>query len=684
MIFESIELDNIFTYYSMNGRPVQIDLSGCTEERPIVLIRGHNGAGKTSLLNAVKLLFLGAGNENIRRIGYPPRVLGHRQYVVGQPGVWSGLINTRARREGVDRAHVRIVWTEAGRRVEATRSWKLQGAGYDETLILLEDGHPVDEDKVGFRLAEILPPDFVPFFFFDGEQIQALADAEEGRKAADIERVLRLSYLGELELELERFVKQRRRDVLPADVQAKIAEAEGRRAAAEAESQAAEIALRKLEEDLLAQDNKKRELDTERDRLRGGLTERERALMQQKIDNIGADRADRALSLAQRLPIEAPFLTNLDLVKQAFQRVEVHLSVCAAADTAVIEGLRQDLPNRIFDDPNLEPRIDPPLLDAQRHALHRRLDCILRDREANLTAERSPLPSLSSDRARSVRDRLVVWVQDGPSQRAEMAADLRHMRQSSIDYARALNDMKQADFITETARTRIEEIDNALAEISEQIKKLSESIGDRKRAISDRSLIISSAASDIRNFESEYEKARINDSEVNAASLALSVARQHRRTVRSMRRERVEEFINQRREDMLSRYSFIDRITVDDDFIMKYYTESGELIGRSSLSAGMKQLAALSFLWALKDVSTLEVPVVIDTPLGRIDQENQNTILTQYYPCIGGQVVLLPTSSEIDDHKLSILREHIHRVYMIENRGGDYTQCVDVTNRYLV
>jgi len=51
-----------------------------------------------------------------------------------------------------------------------------------------------------------------------------------------------------------------------------------------------------------------------------------------------------------------------------------------------------------------------------------------------------------------------------------------------------------------------------------------------------------------------------------------------------------------------------------------------------SLSAGMKQLMATALLWALNEVSGKPVPVVVDTPLARIDSGHQEAILTQYYP----------------------------------------------------
>ncbi|WP_165353249.1 AAA family ATPase [Pseudomonas sp. ACM7] len=82
--FTSLEVENIFAYVGLS----RIDLSGCTAARNMIVIAGRNGAGKTSLLNAIKLLFLGSENEEMRRVGFGGTALTSKQFVMGQPGLW--------------------------------------------------------------------------------------------------------------------------------------------------------------------------------------------------------------------------------------------------------------------------------------------------------------------------------------------------------------------------------------------------------------------------------------------------------------------------------------------------------------------------------------------------------------------------------------------------------------------
>ena len=89
-----------------------------------------------------------------------------------------------------------------------------------------------------------------------------------------------------------------------------------------------------------------------------------------------------------------------------------------------------------------------------------------------------------------------------------------------------------------------------------------------------------------------------------------------------------------------------------------------------SLSAGMKQLAATALLWALKEVSGKEVPLIVDTPLARIDRQHQDNLLRRYYPQVAEQVIVLPTDSELDREKYALIEPHLYREYRLDNPTG--------------
>lgn len=117
----------------------------------------------------------------------------------------------------------------------------------------------------------------------------------------------------------------------------------------------------------------------------------------------------------------------------------------------------------------------------------------------------------------------------------------------------------------------------------------------------------------------------------------------------------------------------IKNIQVDDSFTLEYFDENGDRVGRASISAGTKQLVATSLLWALNAASDKSIPVVIDTPLARIDKNHQDSLLLNYYPNVAGQIIILPTDSEIDKAKLKLIRPYIYRQYLLDNPDGKST-----------
>jgi DNA sulfur modification protein DndD len=123
----------------------------------------------------------------------------------------------------------------------------------------------------------------------------------------------------------------------------------------------------------------------------------------------------------------------------------------------------------------------------------------------------------------------------------------------------------------------------------------------------------------------------------------------------------------------------IQHIAIDEYFGIHYQDKDSHSIGMGNLSAGMKQLAATSLLWALKTCSGRPMPIIVDTPMARIDKENQENLLQHYYPTVSEQVILLPTDSEIDERKYNLLKPYIYQEYVLENTSGSKSNPVKKT-----
>lgn len=109
-------------------------------------------------------------------------------------------------------------------------------------------------------------------------------------------------------------------------------------------------------------------------------------------------------------------------------------------------------------------------------------------------------------------------------------------------------------------------------------------------------------------------------------------------------------------------------VKIDENYNISIIHESGmEALG--SLSAGERQVLALSFMAALNSVSGFDSPIIVDTPLGRLSKEPKNNIarnLPNYLE--GKQVILLVTEEEYTSEVRERLHEKVGKEYRIHFR----------------
>jgi len=197
VIFKTLEVENFGLYAGRQSLNLQT-----TRGHPIVLVGGTNGAGKTTILEAFTLCLHGR-----RALG--PRVAQQR---------YEAHINSRFH-SGPDvgtasEGEVALLFghVHGGHACDylASRRWRRLSSGrIRETLTLSVDGEEIDDLSEAGRqdfLDSLLPPGLAGFFLFDGEEIQTLADDENGEQLADaVKRLLGLDLIAQLQTDLRRF-----------------------------------------------------------------------------------------------------------------------------------------------------------------------------------------------------------------------------------------------------------------------------------------------------------------------------------------------------------------------------------------------------------------------------------------------------------------------------------------------
>jgi DNA sulfur modification protein DndD len=671
--FTGVEVENIFAYEGLS----RIDLSGCSDERNVIVVQGRNGAGKTSLLNAVKLLFLGTENEAIRRVGFGGTALSPKHYVTGQPGRWYGVFNAAANVSDI-RARVALEWLEGNRHFKAERAFKKANntLGFTEELTVTVDQVKLSSADADSRMSTLASKEVVPFFFFDGEQVQSFADAEEGRERAEVERLLGLSFIPELTREVDAFAKAKRRAGLPEAVRLSIVRAENAQRDAIARREAANRSRVEAEEELVELRRQRDRLEDERNGLRTGISETDRRRMQGRIQILDAQHERLGSDIAEQLPPEAPWLTNIGLVRETFSVLDRHLA--GSADASLAGRLHRELPEDLVRRLTTQaPPVD--LSEAQQQAFMREVHDALTAQGVPINASSEPLlASLSPRLIRTLRDQYLVWSERGTSLVSAQAEKLRQIRQVANERNQAQRDLDEAELTTDEARHRFDFLTTQLADLDAGLRDRSDAVTEFRVAEQRAQREAEEALDSIRRHEAEYDAVTRKN---QAYQLSIKVKRaleNYREMRRGQIRGSVESRLNQRIGILLGPSELIKSVTLDAQFAMKYFDEQGEEVARRSISAGMRQLVAMAMLWALKDEARRELPVIIDTPLGRIDRENRALLMTEYFPNAGKPLVLLPTNSEIGKDGFGQLGDRVRRRYEIQNNGGKRARIIDL------
>ena len=99
------------------------------------------------------------------------------------------------------------------------------------------------------------------------------------------------------------------------------------------------------------------------------------------------------------------------------------------------------------------------------------------------------------------------------------------------------------------------------------------------------------------------------------------------------------------------------------------------------LSATEKQHVGLSMLYAICKLSRTALPVVVDTPVSRMDKEHKGWSVTKFYPKLSHQVIVLTTSDDLSNGLFDELKEAncIGSQILLEETGPATAKAVTKT-----
>jgi DNA sulfur modification protein DndD len=156
---------------------------------------------------------------------------------------------------------------------------------------------------------------------------------------------------------------------------------------------------------------------------------------------------------------------------------------------------------------------------------------------------------------------------------------------------------------------------------------------------------------------------------LKAAAKAQETLKEFKKRLKLRKLNQLETLVTECFLYLLHKSNLVHRIQIDTEtFCLSLFDYEGQPVPKHRLSAGEKQLLAISLLWGLARASGRQLPVAIDTPLGRLDSTHRNNLVDRYFPQASHQVILLSTDTEIREEEVKRLRDNgaIAQEYLLQ------------------
>jgi DNA sulfur modification protein DndD len=183
----------------------------------------------------------------------------------------------------------------------------------------------------------------------------------------------------------------------------------------------------------------------------------------------------------------------------------------------------------------------------------------------------------------------------------------------------------------------------------------------------------------IRQTRHELAEAEGVDTRIQRAAKAQVILDDYLERITQVKIEELENTFIQYFNRLTHKKGLVQTIRIDPrDFTTALYGANQTLIPKSDLSAGEKQLYAMALLWALRTVSGRVLPIIMDTPMGRLDIDHRAALIENFFPHVAHQVILLSTDSEIDAGAYDHIRNSVSHAYRLEYDGTTgYTRVIE-------
>ena len=572
MIFNKIIIYNLFSYC---GRCV-IDIEPNDPQKNIVLIYGRNNFGKTNLLNSIKLLFVGSSNDELRIVGEGgEKKLTPKQYILGKEGLWDGILNKTAQRNGDNTCSIAIEWKDDdGNIVCAERKWVILRDNADEEVKVSLPNAEIYRSEAEDYLQSQLPKDFVPFFFFDGEKIQELAVGTEAARSSQIERLLNISPLIAVCKQLAELQKSYKKELLSPAAKAEVKTAEAELAKYEAEIANKQLRLDELNDEIQDIENNLLRIKKHKDSFTVHSAWSSEESIKKEISQLEDSYSALKETIEQELPRVIVFLANPSLVESAYSALSAEQTQIANNDIALLTVLRNTLAVQVFDAPPYStPRLTAEQLDFYRSRISKILDTY----DSAQPSEARKL-KLSLEQCSELKEFLSQFRNDNSHVRKHVSETLVQLSTIQRELENKHDQILGLASLSANEQEKFRALERQESEAQtkrldkhSEFKSLDGDIETLKRS----SIQAKAAIDDALKKKEEASK---NDARLDLAQKLNHFFADFRDKLRKRKKNKIEQSLNEKFRILMGSNERIKNIQVDDSFTLEYFDENGDRV----------------------------------------------------------------------------------------------------------
>lgn len=645
MIFLELVLENFGPYY---GRQV-INLQPNNDDNPhpIILVGGMNGGGKTTFMDAIRLALYGHRAQCSTRGN-----LSYHDFL-------NQCVNTHKSPTEKTRIELAFEHIENNKpvRYRVVRTWEnnpKDGKDHLGILDIRENDEWLDEGLVNIwdeYIENLLPLGISNLFLFDGEQVKELAEQEEPPTIVieAIRALLGLELAERLTADLEILVNRKRKELVDTKELANLEEIEKRLKDLQEEYEDTKN-VEAQELDFLQQAEKNQQEAFDKFVSEGGKIASESSqLEQQKIA-----KAKEAENTRQEMTELAAGVLPLKLIEpllnQAQERGEVESLV---KQQQIARDILLERDKRLL---NLINKID---IAADQFA---QIKTFLDEDIQTINTSLKESPWLLADaESLSKLGNILYYLQTTSNTAKQQLKQLKNKEEEIItlerqiqaaaapeDYQKLVESVKEAQNKVTDIKSNCETVTRRLIELQTEIDKLKK---------------------DLTEYSVQTIEHKSKENIINASTRVQETLKLFRERLTLRKLNKLENEVTECFRYLLHKSDLVHRIIIDTNtFSLSLYDSNSKQVDKHRLSAGEKQLLAIAFLWALARVSGHQLPVAIDTPLGRLDSSHRSNLVERYFPSASHQVILLSTDTEIAEKEVKTLRknEAIAREYVLK------------------